>query len=135
MLNSLGEPQSLLLLGGTSDIALAVAEKYAASGGLRVVLAARPGPRRTEAAARLTVLGHSVEELDFEGTDTVSHPALVERAVHGGDLDVVVVAFGVLGDEEQAWQDHDAAVHLATVNYTAPVSVGVCLAQRVRTQG
>ena len=57
MINALGEPQSLLLLGGTSDIALAVAEKYAASGGLRVVLAARPGPRRTDAAARLTALG------------------------------------------------------------------------------
>ena len=74
MLNALGEPQSLLLLGGTSDIALAVAEKYAASGGIRVVLAARPGPRRTDAAARLTALGHTVEELDFEATDTASHP-------------------------------------------------------------
>jgi decaprenylphospho-beta-D-erythro-pentofuranosid-2-ulose 2-reductase len=135
MLNSLGEPQSLLLLGGTSDIALAVAEKYAAGGGLRVVLAARPGPRRTEAAARLTALGHSVEELDFEATDTASHPALVEQAAHAGDLDVVVVAFGILGDEEQAWQDHDAAVRLAEVNYVGPVSVGAALAAQVRRQG
>ena len=29
----------------------------------------------------------------------------------------------------------EAAVHLATVNYTAPVSVGVCLAERLRRQG
>ena len=135
MLNALGEPQSLLLLGGTSDIALAVAEKYAASGGLRVVLAARPGPRRTDAAARLTALGHTVEELDFEATDTDSHPALVAQAAAGGDLDVVLVAFGVLGDEEEAWQDHDAAVRLAEVNYVGPVSVGTALAQQVRRQG
>ena len=135
MLNALGEPQSLLLLGGTSDIALAVAEKYAAGGGTRVVLAARPGPRRTHAAARLTALGHSVEELDFEATDTASHPALVEQAAQGGDLDVVVVAFGILGDEEQAWQDHDAAVRLAEVNYVGPVSVGTALAAQVRRQG
>jgi decaprenylphospho-beta-D-erythro-pentofuranosid-2-ulose 2-reductase len=121
MLNALGEPQSLLLLGGTSDIALAVAEKYAAGGGIRVVLAARPGPRRTEAAARLTALGHTVEELDFEATDTASHPALVAQAAAQGDLDVTVVAFGVLGDEEEAWQDHDAAVRLAEVNYVGPV--------------
>ena len=135
MLNALGEPQSLLLLGGTSDIALAVAGKYAAAGGIRVVLAARPGPRRTEAAARLAALGHDVEELDFEATDTASHPALVERAASGGDIDVAVVAFGVLGDEEEAWQDHDAAVRLAQVNYVGPVSVGTSLAAQVRRQG
>jgi decaprenylphospho-beta-D-erythro-pentofuranosid-2-ulose 2-reductase len=135
MLNALGEPQSLLLLGGTSDIALAIAAKYAAGGGLRVVLAARPGPRRTEAAARLTALGHTVEELDFEATDTASHPALVEQAARGGDLDVSVVAFGILGDEEAAWQDHDAAVRLAEVNYVGPVSVGTALARQVRQQG
>jgi decaprenylphospho-beta-D-erythro-pentofuranosid-2-ulose 2-reductase len=135
MLNALGEPQSLLLLGGTSDIALAVAEKYAAGGGLRVVLAARPGPRRSEAAARLTALGHTVEEVDFEATDTESHPAVIERAAHGGDLDVTVVAFGVLGDEEQAWRDHDAAVRLAQVNYVGAVSVGTALAAQVKRQG
>ena len=43
MINAVGEPQSLLLLGGTSDIALAIARRYARSG-LRVVLAARPSP-------------------------------------------------------------------------------------------
>ena len=99
------------------------------------MLAARPGPRRTDAAARLTALGHTVEELDFEATDTDSHPALVAQAAAGGDLDVVLVAFGVLGDEEEAWQDHDAAVRLAEVNYVGPVSVGVALAQQVRRQG
>ena len=135
MLNALSEPQSLLLLGGTSDIAMSLAEKYAASGGIRVVLAARPGPRRAAAAARLTALGHSVEELDFEATDTAAHPALVEEAARGGDLDVTLVAFGVLGDEEEAWQDHDAAVELALVNYVGPVSVGVALAGQVRRQG
>jgi decaprenylphospho-beta-D-erythro-pentofuranosid-2-ulose 2-reductase len=135
MLNALGEPQSLLLLGGTSDIALAVAARYAESGPLRVVLAARPGPRRTEAVTRLSALGAVVEALDFEATDTASHPALVERAAHGGDLDVVVVAFGILGDEEEAWQDHDAAVRLAEVNYVGPVSVGAALAAQVKKQG
>jgi decaprenylphospho-beta-D-erythro-pentofuranosid-2-ulose 2-reductase len=37
MINSLGAPQSLLLLGGTSDIGMAVARRYAGRGGLRVV--------------------------------------------------------------------------------------------------
>ncbi len=46
MINALGIPQHLLLLGGTSDIALAIAEAYAAQApGLAVTLAARPGDR------------------------------------------------------------------------------------------
>jgi decaprenylphospho-beta-D-erythro-pentofuranosid-2-ulose 2-reductase len=135
MINALGQPQTLLLLGGTSDIALAVARSWARSPGLHVVLAARPGARRDAAVAELEGLGAVVEAVDFEATDPASHPDLIGSIAQGRDIDVAVVAFGVLGDEERAWQDHDAAVHLAEVNYLAPVSVGVCLAERLRRQG
>ena len=45
MIDAVGNPQSLLVLGGTSDIALAVAEKYASNRPMRIVLAARPSER------------------------------------------------------------------------------------------
>jgi decaprenylphospho-beta-D-erythro-pentofuranosid-2-ulose 2-reductase len=136
MLNGLGMPQTLLLLGGTSDIALATAEQYVArSARPRVVLAARPSDRRDAAVRRLEGLGLTVEPLDFDARDTGSHAAVVERAAAGGDIDVAVVAFGLLGDEEQAWQDHASAVELAEVNYVGAVSVGVCLARQMRDQG
>lgn len=125
----------MLLLGGTSDIALAVARRWARSGPLHVELAARPGPRRDAAVADLTALGAEVRALDFDAEATDTHPAVVAAAAAERDIDVAVVAFGVLGDEERAWQDHDAAVHLATVNYVAPVSVGVSLAEVLRRQG
>ena len=117
MINALGEPQSVLLLGGTSDIALAVAAKYAASGGLRVVLAARPGQRRADRCGPAHRPRAHRRGARLRGRDTHSHPALVAAAAAGGDIDVVLVAFGVLGDEEDAWQDHDAAVRLAEINY------------------
>ena len=60
---------------------------------------------------------------------------MIRKAFASGDIDVAVVAFGVLGDAEKAWTDVDAAVELATVNYTAAVSVGVALAERLREQG
>lgn len=133
MLNALGQPQTVLLLGGTSDIALATARSWARSGDLHVVLAARPGPRRDGAVADLEAAGASVEPVDFEAEAVDTHPALVAAVER--DIDVALVAFGVLGDEERAWQDHEAAVHLATVNYTGAVSVGVCLAERFTRQG
>ena len=134
MINSLGRPQSLLLLGGTSDIALAVARRYAGQGGLRVVLAARPTERRTSAAAELTALGCAVTEVDLDARDTSTHASTIDKAFAGGDIDVAVVAFGLLGDPERAWTDAEYALELAEVNYAAPVHLGVLLAGRMRAQ-
>ncbi|SFB01900.1 decaprenylphospho-beta-D-erythro-pentofuranosid-2-ulose 2-reductase [Amycolatopsis marina] len=135
MIDAVGNPQSLLLLGGTSDIALAIAEKYLAEGPLRIVLAARPSARLDAAADRLRAAGASVSTVEFDAKDTASHPAVIEKAFADGDVDVSVVAFGLLGDAEEVWQDHGKAVELATVNYTAAVSVGVALADRLKRQG
>lgn len=140
MIDALGVPQSLLLLGGTSDIALAIAHRYAAmrheqGTSLRVMLAARPGDRRTAAAAGLTEAGCTVAELDFEGTDETSRKQVVEQAFGQGDVDLAVVAFGILGDAERAWTDPDHALELAEINYTAPVHIGALLADRFKGQG
>jgi decaprenylphospho-beta-D-erythro-pentofuranosid-2-ulose 2-reductase len=135
MIDAVGNPQSLLLLGGTSEIGLAIAERYARRRSLRVVLAARPSPRLDAAAAKLREAGATVSTVDFEATEFAGHPAMLDKAFADGDIDVTVVAFGLLGDAEQAWQDHARAVELAQVNYTAAVSVGVALAERLRRQG
>jgi len=135
VIDAVGNPQSLLLLGGTSEIALATAERYATRRGLRVVLAARPSPRLDTAAARLEGMGASVLTLPFDAAEFDAHPATIEKAFAEGDIDVTLVAFGVLGDQETAWTDHRSAVQLAQVNYTGAVSVGVLLAQALHRQG
>ncbi len=134
MINAVGAPQSLLLLGGTSDIALAIARRYAGRPGLRVVLAARAGERRSAAAAELTALGCAVTEVDLDARDSGSHAATVEAAFATGDIDVAVVAFGLLGDPEHDWTDPELALSLAEINYAAPVHLGVLLANRMRAQ-
>lgn len=133
MINAVGAPQSLLLLGGTSDIALAIAHRYAHPG-LRVILAARPRERRTAAAAEIKDLGCAVTEVDLDARDHESHATTIDMAFAGGDIDIAVIAFGLLGDPEQAWQDPDHALELAEVNYTAPVHLGVLLAKRMQAQ-
>jgi len=136
VIDAVGNPQSLLLLGGTSEIGLAVAEKYAAGRrGLRVVLAARPSDRLDAVAARLRELGCEVSTVAFDARAPRSHPEVVGRAFADGDIDVTVVAFGVLGDQERAWTDLDAALELAEVNYTAAVSVGVLVGRKLAEQG
>jgi decaprenylphospho-beta-D-erythro-pentofuranosid-2-ulose 2-reductase len=135
VINSLGQPQSVLVLGGTSDIAVATLRVWARAGLARVVLAARPSERRTTVAAELRDLDVEVTELDLDAEATATHPELVRAAFAQGDVDVALVAVGVLGDEERAWQEHALAVENALVNYVAPVSLGVCLAEAMRAQG
>jgi decaprenylphospho-beta-D-erythro-pentofuranosid-2-ulose 2-reductase len=136
VINAVGAPQSVLLLGGTSEIGLAIVRAYAErSPSLRVVLAARPSPGRDDAVAALARLGCRVQAVDFDALDTGRHASVVAAAAEGGDLDVSVVAYGLLGDNERAWTDVEEAVRLAEVNYVAPVATGVALAEQVRRQG
>lgn len=136
MINALGTPQTLLLLGGTSDIALAIAEAYATeSAELLVCLAARPSPDRDAAQERLTAIGCRVQTVDFDAREPSTHASIVRAAFPGRDIDIAVVAFGVLGDPEQAWTDVEVALELAEVNYVGAVTTGVALAARIREQG
>jgi decaprenylphospho-beta-D-erythro-pentofuranosid-2-ulose 2-reductase len=135
VIDAVGNPQSLLLLGGTSEIGLAVAAKFAAARPLRIVLAGRPGDRLDEAAARLRTGGSTVSVLPFDARAPETHAEVVEKAFADGDIDVTLVAFGILGDQEVAWTDIEAARELAEVNYVGAVTVGVALAERLRRQG
>src|SRR5690349_15170102 len=132
-----GNPQAILLLGGTSEIGLAICARYLRNAKARVILACMPGdPLRESAEAQMRDAGASaVEVIDFDAIDTDSHPAVIEKAWASGDVDVAVVAFGLLGDAEELWQNQRKAVQIAEINYTAAVSVGVLLGEKLRAQG
>jgi decaprenylphospho-beta-D-erythro-pentofuranosid-2-ulose 2-reductase len=133
VIDAVGNPQSILLLGGTSEIGLATVEAFASERPLRVVLAGRPSPRLDEAKARLEARGCAVEVIPFDARE--GDVEVVAKAFTGGDIDVALVAFGLLGDNEKAWTDVATAVELAQVNYTAAVGVGVALGERMTAQG
>src|ERR1700722_7551297 len=137
VLDAVGNPQTILLLGGTSEIGLAICERYLRNAHARIVLADLPDhPGKDKAVAQLKAAGaKSVEWIDFDGIDTTSHPKVIEAAFAGGDIDVAIVAFGLLGNAEELWQNQQKAVQIAQVNYTAAVSVGVLLGEKMRAQG
>lgn len=132
MIDALGVPGRVLLLGGTSEIGLAIVRPWAEAGA-EVILAGRPGERLDGAAESLGTTRSRV--IGFDAADTSRHSGTLDDAWRDGDVDVVVVAFGVLGDQEQAWRDHDRAVELASVNGVGAVSIGSLLAARFPAQG
>ena len=141
VLDAVGNPQTILLLGGTSEIGLAICERYLQNAHARILLAAMPDdPGRDAAVTQMKAAGaRSVELIDFEATDTDSHPKMIDAAFSDGggprDIDVAIVAFGLLGDAEELWQNQRKAVQIAEINYTAAVSVGVLLGEKMRAQG
>lgn len=135
MIDAVGNPQAILLLGGTSEIGLATVAAFVSERPMRVVLAGRPSAALDAAHARLTARGCAVETLSFDATEPHGDADVIAKAFSGGDIDVAIVAFGLLGDNERAWTDVAAAVELAQVNYTAAVAVGVALGERMTAQG
>ncbi len=137
MINATGTPQRILLLGGSSEIGLAIVAEYLKEGPADVVLACRPGdPERDRAAADLKSAGAGVvEHVDFDAADFQTHAAILDAAWANGDVDVAIVAFGLLGEAEELWRNQPMAVKFIDVNYTGAVSVGILLAQRMTAQG
>lgn len=136
MMDALGEPQSVLVLGGTSEIALATVAALPKARLRRVVLAGRPGAGLDAAAGQVSGMGIAgVETIAFDATDTASHAAVIDGVFNAGDVDIVILAFGVLGDQMEAESDPQAAVLVATTNYTGAVSAGLHVARRLRQQG
>lgn len=136
MMDALGEPQSVLVLGGSSEIALATVKALPRARLRRVVLAGRPSPGLDAAAADLTGAGIAgVTTEAFDATDTATHAEIINRVFDGGDVDIVLLAFGMLGNQAEVEADPDAAVTMATTNYTGAVSSGLRVATRLRGQG
>jgi decaprenylphospho-beta-D-erythro-pentofuranosid-2-ulose 2-reductase len=136
MENAFGQPQTIVVLGGTSDIGLAIAHALISPVTRTIVLACRDAERGEQAAASLRDPSIDVAVVPFEGTDTDAHVGVIDAMAHTyGDLDVVVLAFGQLGEGEVTGADPVAAAQLAHVNFTAPVSASVAVANQLRRQG
>ena len=127
---------AVLLLGGRSEIGLAVVEELLRSTPAHVVLAERPGhapdPDREASLRRAGATGVEVVAFDAEALET--HEAVVADVFARHRVTHAVVAFGVLGDQERAWTDIAAAQRIMTVDATAAAGVGVALVQAFDAQ-
>ena len=136
MKDALGSVQSVLVLGGASDIGLALIRKLAADRTRTVALALRDtsNPTVDAAANELRAAGTKLELLPFDADDVDGHDAFVEDAFRRmGEVDLVVVAFGLLGHGAQF--ERERAVDLVRTNFLGAVSVMLPVVDRMKAQG
>jgi len=144
MKDALGSVQSVLVLGGGSDIALSTMRALAERRATTLVLAGRR-PEELEpvvkelrdlAAARAGAEAVTVEAVAFDATAVDTHEAFVEDAFDRfGDFDLVLFAFGVYANSDRAEHDRELSVEIAASNYVGAVSVAVPVVDRLRAQG
>jgi decaprenylphospho-beta-D-erythro-pentofuranosid-2-ulose 2-reductase len=133
-MDAVGRFRRVLVLGGGSDIGQATVRELLRSGPLTVVLAARR-PDELDAVG-LEDAGATVERLEFDARATETHEQVLGSVFEGGDdVDLVLLAFGVLGDQSEAERDPGTAVEIAATNFTGAVSALTVVANRLREQG
>lgn len=122
----------VVVFGGRSEIGLAVAHRLAP--GRTVVLASRPGGDVSALAAPLRAAGAAAVELfDFEADDLDSHATVVEDIEDRvGGIDIAVLAFGILGDQEVAERDSRAAARILHTDFVAQAALLTVLAERMK---
>ncbi|MFE1406051.1 SDR family NAD(P)-dependent oxidoreductase [Streptomyces sp. NPDC058770] len=135
MKDAFGASQSLLVLGGTSRIALATARRLVAARTRTVRLAGRPSPALESAAEELRAYGADVSTVDFDALAPETHETVLGKVFAEGDIDVVLLAFGIAGDQERDEEEPLGAVRVAQTNYTGAVSAGLVCAGRLQAQG
>jgi decaprenylphospho-beta-D-erythro-pentofuranosid-2-ulose 2-reductase len=124
------------VLGAGSDIAQAIVRRLVARRCRTVVLAARRPDGLAPLAAELRGGGATtVDCVAFDADRTEAHRAVIENAFERHrDLDVVIIAFGVLDDGADTL-DADVAVAAARTNYVGAVSAGLLAGQQLQRQG
>ncbi|RSM34862.1 KR domain-containing protein [Amycolatopsis balhimycina DSM 5908] len=128
---------TVLVLGGRSEIGLAVAKRLVSGDTRRFVLAARPGADLAAEVAALREAGaETVETAEFDADDLAAQGPFLEKVAAGhGPLGVVVLAFGILGDQARAETDAAHATAIVHTDYVAQVGVLTHAANLLRAQG
>jgi decaprenylphospho-beta-D-erythro-pentofuranosid-2-ulose 2-reductase len=136
--NALGAVQSLLVLGGASDIGRSIAERLIRDDCRAVVLAGRRPEAMAPVADALRAAGAEAAVTAWDALDVGSHGDAVKsawEAMPTRDVDCVVLAAGVLGEQSRFEDDPAAAAEAVSANYTGAVSTLLHVAQRMRQQG
>jgi len=125
--------QSVLVLGARSDIAKAVAHKFA-SLGYSIQLAARDAPSLAAAKADLEVRYDTAVTLhEFDALETEAHAGFADKLPELPS--VVICAVGILGEQSEAEQNTESAIHIMRSNYEGPASIFAELANRFEQRG
>jgi len=138
MKNGVGVAQNVVLFGGTSEIGQAIIHKLVKPGVSHVVLVSR---NIDAAVNQVSDIADKFPDLDihhvrFDADDAASMVHVVAEIVEEvGDLDVAVIAQGLLQEGVDYYANPAALLPVSDVNFTGTMVLMYALAARMKTQG
>lgn len=112
---------TVLILGASSDIAMAIAKEFAANQ-YNVQLAARNVQRLTASQSDIAIrFGNNCSLHEFDAVNYDTHQSFFQSLPVKPDVTVCV--FGVMHDEDNAFTNWPLAQQMITTNYTGAVSI------------
>ena len=126
----------VVILGALSGIAAEIARIYAARGA-DLGLLGRSSERLAELAADLRVRGAgSVKMLAADLSAPTSCEAVIGEVADAlGGIDVLVLAYGILGDQARARRDPQHAAEILATNFTSAALWLLAGAKRMKREG
>lgn len=131
MLENLGRPARVLLLGGTSEIGLAILSALRLPQDAQITLAGRDEQRLAAAGKELP---YQSTPLVFDATDTASHQEVIGQVFDAGPVDLVIAATGLLTPQPELDVDPVKAAVMIDTNFTGHVTTLLAAAGRMRAQ-
>lgn len=138
MENAFGQPQNVVIFGGSSDIARAITKKLCAARAHTVVLAGRNAELLEAATHEAREYGATTTDtVIFDAEDTSNAARCVGEAFEkvNENVDLVIIAVGLLGDQSTFEDDPIVAARMATVNFAWPVAAITEIRRRLVAQG
>lgn len=138
MKNGVGVAQNIVLFGGTSDIGHAIIQKIVKPGVSHIVLVSRDidaaDAQISEVADRFPDL--EVHHVRFNADDSASMVHVVAEVVQQvGDIDIAVIAQGLLQEGVDYYANPAALLPVVDVNFTGTMVLMYALAAQMRSQG
>ena len=132
-----GMPQTVVVVGGGSDLSRAILRALAGRRLSSVLLTGRTGGSLQAAAEELR--GLSVPRVETEQLDVTEIGALEDFADSAvqrlGDIDLVLIAVGELNMADLTTLDASRVASLTTTNFTGPAAAMTAFARVLRAQG
>jgi decaprenylphospho-beta-D-erythro-pentofuranosid-2-ulose 2-reductase len=138
MNDAFGHPQSVVVLGGTSDIAREIIGLLVADRCRTVVMAGRNHDALEAVARTVRWAGAKIVEIvAFDATEVERVDAVIAECfeVAQGHVDLVIMAVGELGQQLTDEIDVARIAKMLTVNFTWPAAVMSAAALRLQEQG
>lgn len=138
MIDGLGRPQHVLIVGGTSEIGLAICKELAKwNPSIDITLAGRSVGALQSAAESLRsdVALHDVKVAKIDLENATASIETIETLWQQTEFDLVLLTAGVLPESEVANADPLVAVAAAMVNFVGQLAIGTFALQRFDQRG